>query len=279
MGARKRKRQSTDSAIADMSSQGSFESNPNTHMSTQSKDIADSQQSKRRRSSLSLVGLGLDLRNFGTAASQRPRRAAPHLPPQPVKPPNTPHSSRKSRRYGPETFLGNPSRDARRSIESEPIQSSYQEVKEDSTRREQTPERIQPVGGLLSPPETIDGTNSECTSQTAPRRSVREQRPPARSQRTAAEEDTRTKKKIKARALCAEPIEGASVTPALKSRIVRLRIPISALRELSMSFTGSFSHRQKTDDPQESSHSQKVWQQTLLTGAALTYYYRVIACR
>lgn len=269
MGAPKRKRQSTDSAITDMSSKGSFASDPTTQASTQ--------QPKRHRTAQSTAEFRFDVRDFGTAASQRSRRTAPHSPLQPVIPPNTLRSLEESKSVVVEMCHDVPSSSSGQGSEDDPPHSPNQEVKGNSRQREQTPEQSQAAAGLPSPPQTINRSNSQLSSQTPLRKSTRERRPTVRIQEAIPKEVTPTKKISKGGPVHIEAATNVSRTTIQKRRIVRLRIKTSAAQKLSMSFTGSFSHRQKSDDPPESLVSQQVGPQPLLISATLTYYDRTIA--
>lgn len=276
MGAPKRKRQSMDSAIADMSSEDSFSTQMDTQTSdystplTQQEDAANPSQAKRRRSSCITAPLGFDARDFGTAASQRPRRGAAsqtstssqmttlHNPPQ----------QRRSKRAVVDQCDGTPTADTSLMLHLLSrlppacrlhCQLPVHEMNGSFAEREQTPE--QAAAELPTPPQTLEKTNSQTAPQSL-RRSTRERRPTERAQHASAEESTPCGKRPKASAVRVTEDQGENVpaTRDRKSCIVRLRVPSASISQdpsQSMSFTGSFSHRQKCGDSQVSQTSQR----------------------
>ncbi|KAJ8106396.1 hypothetical protein OPT61_g9564 [Boeremia exigua] len=257
MAGFKHKRQSMDSAIADMSSENSFATEIVTQMSDE-EDATFSQQ-KRRKSSYSSTPAIFDTGNYGTAASQRPRRAASRLSA------NTPDSRRSVTRPDPPRPQEKNHIAAAQSQNmstSETLQISKEtippmralEVK-GSVESEQTPERDQATTALLTPPQTLEKKDSQASTQSPHRKSTRNRRPPARFQQSI-EEATPCRKRPKRSTVRGENAqETNTLTGERNSYIVRLRMPSAFVDRgpgQSMFFTESFSHRQKGSDSQES---------------------------
>lgn len=262
MGLPKRKWESMDSAIADMSSEESFSPSPETEAShhcvaiSQQESPASSHQSKRRRGSFT-APLGFRLWDFGTAASQRPRReTAPQRSPPIVTPQASPQHRKNGRRVSTDNILtAAPSNVLHDEVIS---QLSTHEVNGNDKESEQTPERNQAIVELSTPPQTVEKTNTLDTPQCSLRRSTRKSRPTERSQHALIDQITPCKKKIKASSGCAS--SDTSTTQTRKSYIVRLRVPSISHQtsDKSMSFTGSFSHRQKSDSYDSQAFRERV---------------------
>jgi hypothetical protein len=251
----KRKRESMDSAIADMSGDDSF-----TTQSTSSADDCDTQpteqedvdgqnQAKRRRSSCTPASVNSTSRDYGTAASQRPRRAAASQTQSTTVAPQTPQ--RKAKRVKtstPDQPEGTPSLETSQLTVGE-TDTHLHEVKGSHVDREQTPSGDQAPADLPTPPQTVEKTST----QTSLRRSTRERRPTQRSQRLLIEETTPCKKKIGVKRGLKNQSKEETAAESTKSCIVRLRVPSISQ---PMSFTGSFSHRQRSNENDESQASQ-----------------------
>ena len=267
MGVGKRKRQSMDSAIADMSSEDSFLTKLDTQRSdyntpiTQYDGSADSHPSKRRKSSCIILESGFSVRDYGTAASQRPRRgtACWTACPNPVPPAAT---GRKKRHKEGTINQDNGVKTSKQSRRlNGKAQSRAHEVKENHVEPEQTPSVKQAPVELPTPPQTIERTNRQTSSQSSLRRSARDRRPTAGSHQGSVEQDTPCRKPTKTSTILLGSSQGED-TPAKKDResyIVRLRLPLVSENnntEQSMSFTGSFSHRQKVNEDSQNTQEQ-----------------------
>lgn len=265
MAVAKRKRGSTDSAIADMSSEES--SAPEQDTQTDNLDIPSPQQNDEsfsqpiRRHKNSLTQLGFDIRDYETAASQRPRRGASQSSTQAYKSPTTPPSRKKFKKavskFNSLTAQKGQGLDVYHSL----LESPDLGVKATSAEREQTPEQDQTANYLPTPPRTVGKTDGQIVPQTSLRRSTRKPRPTERYKQIETAEAAPSRTKSKTISHCAEGLEEhAPATRNRKSRIVRLQLSTSVARESnsSMSFTGSFSLRHKSFDSQTShiSHSQ-----------------------
>jgi hypothetical protein len=258
MGTPKRKRQLDDSAIADMSSQGTHTAEPSIQSSVLSnltqQDEAPDSPTKRRKDSL--TQLRSDLRNFETAASRRPRRGTVSQPllEAPIS-------------LGSENLDGtsNPQACHDSNVGDDPLpQVSAWEVKgsaehhtpqrDRTSERERTPEQEPeqepeaPATPLPTPPQTVEKPSSKNLPQSSPRRSTRERRPPERYQPHQVEQTTPTRTKPRAGRLGANLKKGEPATVDQESRVVRLKIPMSETQDsdLSSSLTGSFSFRSKS---------------------------------
>lgn len=175
MGAAKRKRQSTDSAIADMSSEESFWTTPNTEMSdcntqpSQPEDSAHPHQSKRSRNSSKLQLFGSSVRDYGTAASQRPRRAAAsRMPPSTVIPQTSSRRSETTKTNTGNQLDSTPTLETRKAPRDEATtQLPAHEVNGNHAEREQTPQREQASVALPSPPQTLERINPQPLTQSS----------------------------------------------------------------------------------------------------------------
>lgn len=244
MGSSKRKRQSTDSAIADMSSEDSFiqgstqTSSQWASMSSASTSPEEENKSKRRKQSWTF-----DARDFGTAASQRPRRGASRPPTEAVGPQSLPQKSRRD-------VIG----DAATGVP----QAAPDKVNGNNEKRRQTPRRKQAQAALPTPPQTAEKSETQklSQSQASVRRSTRERRPTERSHQVSIEQESPCKQKTRgiASSVTSDRAEGTPETNKQKSRIGRLRLRSSSAQpgDSQMSFTGSFSHRQKSSQEQDS---------------------------
>ena len=243
MGSSKRKRQLTDSAIADMSSEESFTEKSQTQADSRASLSVTSEaesQTKRRKGSLTF-----DVRDFGTAASQRLRRGTPCQLPEATSAQCLPQKSRQ------------------RPIENVATttpQAACGKVNGNNEKRKQTSRRKQVPVALPTPPQTAKKPNTQSASQELVHRSTRKRQPTERLQQTSIEQETPCKQKTRASAsiVTSDQIEETPATRRRKSRVVRLH-----LRSLStqsggsqMSFTGSFSHRQKRSQEQDSQTSR-----------------------
>lgn len=252
MGTPKRKRQSPDSAIAGMSSQESLTTAPGAQssgsstLSTQKYQVSDSQVKRRKSSS---AHPGFDVGDFGTAASQRPRRrtVSQSLPQASV----LPDGEQSDDTFDQETCsipdTGN-----------EPLRRiSAQEVKGHSGRNS-TPERERAPALLHTPPQTVEKRSIRIVTQSPLRKSTRDRRPSARSQQAQTECLTPSRRKPKTAQLRVRSKVQEPETGDQKSCIVRLKLAPFVLQEpdSSMSFTDSFSFRQKSADSQNSHVSQ-----------------------
>lgn len=288
MGSTKRKRQSTDSAIADMSSEESIvvesESQATSEKATlekaiseravseraaseqaipeeaiseevvsvQANEICHFQQEEESQSKRPRRSWSFDARDFGTAASQRPRRGATGTSTAAVVPAHSPCTRSGSQ----EAFT-----DVSASTSAvEPVRERDQKVKGNNEKRRQTHRRKQAPTMLPTPPPSAEKTSSQSPSQASPRRSTRERRPPERYRQPSVEQETPCRKKTEGsiasetNKLTQEP----SVTKTLTSRVVRLRVQSPSIQNggSQMSLTGSFSFRQKGGDEQDSQTSQ-----------------------
>lgn len=249
MGSSKRKRQSTDSAIADMSSEESFATDSGTQASSeQASDYNTFSQReeegplRKRRGSW-----GFDARGFGTAASQRPRRGASRMPKAGDVPQSLPRKSEL---------------EAVKDVSPGTSQTSSDEVNGNNEKRSQTPQRKQASIAFPTPPQTAEKTHTQSPLQPSLRRSTSERRPTERSEQASIEQDSPCSKKVRVSTISttSDRSEEISATESRKSCIVRLRVASSSTRPTSsqsMSFAGSFSHRQKSSDEQDSQVSQE----------------------
>lgn len=258
MGTPKRKRQLEDSAIADMSSQGTHTAEPSTQSSGLSnltrQDEAQDSPTKRRKDSL--TQLRSDPRNFETAASLRLRRRTVS---QPLL--EAPISLSSECPDG----ASNPQACDDSNVGDDPLQQvSAWEVKgsaEHHTReleRDRTPERERtpeqepeaPATPLPTPPQTVEKLSTGNLPQSSPRRSTRERRPPERYQPHQVEQTTPTRKRPRAGRLVANLKRGEPAIANQESRMVRLKIPMSETQDsdLSTSLTGSLSFRSRSVD-------------------------------
>lgn len=257
MGTPKRKRQFEDSAIAGMSSQGTHNAEPSTQSSSLSSptqhDEAPTSPTKKRKDSL--TQLRSDPRNFGTAASQRPRRGT--LSQTLLEAPTS---------LGSENFDGtsNPQACRDSNVGDDPLrQVSAWEVKGNAEHHERERDRTLEqeqvlVTPLPAPPKTVERLGTKNLAQSSPRRSTRERRHPDRYQPHQVEATTPTKKKPRAGRLGANLKKGKPATVEQEFHIVRLRIPMSVTHESdpSTSLSGSFSFRSKSADPPDTQASQ-----------------------
>ena len=257
MATPKRKRQLEDSAIADMSSQGTHTTEPNTQSSGLSnlaqQDEAPDSPTKRRKDSLrQLVS---DKRNFETAASLRPRRrtVSQSLLQKPGRE-NVDGASNPQTCHDP-----NVCDDPLPQVSALEVKGSAEHHRPERDRtpeRERTPEQEQvPATPLPTPPQTAEKLSTENLPQSSPRRSTRERRPPERYQRQQEQVTTPTRRKPRAGRLGANLKKGKPTTVDQEPRIVRLKIPMSATQDSdqSTSFTSSFSLRSKSvDSPNQS---------------------------
>lgn len=241
MGASKRKRQSPDSAIADMSSEDSLTEESHTQASTLSTSVTSREEItfKRHRGSFDF-----DVRDFETAASQRPRRGASRQPTETIAGQSLPQQSRQ--RSINEVAAAAP-------------QATSGQGNGNNENPIQTPQRKQASFSLPTPPQTAEMSNTRTLPQGLLRRSTCERRPTERSQQRVAEQETPCKQTIKesASTVNSEQVEGTLVTQKRKSRIVRLRLYSlpSQPGSSQMSLTGSCSYRQKSSQEQLSQSS------------------------
>jgi hypothetical protein len=242
----KRKRQSTDSAIADMSSEDSFTGKSQPQEDSQrastlsiSSTSEEESQFKRRRGSWTP-----DMRDFGTAASQRPRRGASRQPTEAIFTPSLPQKSR---------------REAAKEVATGISEAAPDKVNGNNETRRQTPRRKHAPIALPTPPQTAEKSNTQAASQLSLRRSNRERRLTERSQQPSIEQETPCRQKTRASAssVISDRIEGTPAGKNRKSRIVRLRLRSFSTQSggSQMSFTGSFSHRQKSSQEQDTQAS------------------------
>lgn len=269
MGAVKRKRVSTDSAIADMSGEDSFSTTINTLTSdyntqlTETETSPNSHRSKRHRSSSVIQSLGSNARDYGTAASQRPRRgAALQVQPSIATPQISRRRSQSRQKYAPHQS------DAM-TIPKAPVDESDTRLpahEVNASNAEQTPQRSRAPAALPTPPQTIEKINTRATPEPSLRRSIRERRPTERSQQLAVEQVTPCRKISRSRPAQRPHNRGEEPKPTenLKTCIVRLRVPSISQEHRSgqsMSITGSFSHRQKSIDDIENYGTQATQEQ------------------
>ncbi|KZM26093.1 hypothetical protein ST47_g2755 [Ascochyta rabiei] len=208
MGSQKRKRESMDSAIADMSSDDSSLSNsgsPFGNSGTQLTEVSsmEDSQSKRVKSNRSAETFSLSIRDYGTAASQRPRRgASPQLLPANPEPSTPPKQNKSLRRriagqLGDKLSTAASQAPADKAIER--VHMHMHEVNGNNAEHEQTPQQDQSFTELPTPPQTVKKTNTQAIPQSSLRRSTRERRPTECSQQPLDEEITprakRTNKK------------------------------------------------------------------------------------
>lgn len=270
MGAAKRKRQSTDSAIADMSSEESFWTTPNTEMSdcntqpSQPEDSAHPHQSKRSRNSSKLQLFGSSVRDYGTAASQRPRRAAAsRMPPSTVIPQTSSRRSETTKTNTGNQLDSTPTLETRKAPRDEATtQLPAHEVNGNHAEREQTPQREQASVALPSPPQTLERINPQPLTQSSLRRSGRERRPTERLRQLPLQQVTPCRKRSNADTVHKSDIQGEDkrLTENRQTYIVRLRLPSRPDEHTSrhsMSFTGSFSHRLKSSSDYGSQATQE----------------------
>ena len=259
-----------DSAIADMSTEDSFSTELGTQTSdynapvTQPDAIGDFCPSKRRRSSCMITQLGFDVRDFGTAASQRPRRGATSQTPVSIALPQTP--TRKRKRGAKE--ISNHSSDTvtprggQRLNGETTSQLPAHEVNRNNVEREQTSLLGQAPIKLATPPQTTEKTNIQSAPISSLRRSTREQPPTERSQQlSTSEQITSCRKTTKTSTICIDRNQGEGTPPAQnrESYLVCLRLPPASEKDNTgqpMSFIGSFSHRRKGGDSSQTSQQQ-----------------------
>jgi hypothetical protein len=249
MGSSKRKRQSTDSAIADMSSGESCTEESQTQaISQQASTLGASvfqdeeSQPKRHRG-----GWTFDVRDFGTAASQRPRRGTA--------------SKQRTEAVVPQSLPQEGTREVDKVFPTGTQQAVSDEVNGNNEKRRQTPRRKrQAPAALPTPPQTAEKNNSQSLPQESLRRSTRERRPTERSRQASIQQESPCKKKTRGSTVSAtidrsgEP----SATVNQRSCLVRLRVRSSSTQPAGgqMSFTGSFSHRQRSSQEQDSQPSR-----------------------
>ncbi|XPS68807.1 hypothetical protein M3J09_001089 [Ascochyta lentis] len=270
MDSQKRKRESMDSAIADMSSDDSLSSNPEIPVSDSSTQLTEvssveEPQSKRRKSNPTAVTFSLSSHDYGTAASQRPRRgAAPHVLPANRQPLILSKKTRPCKKRTADELNDKLSIEASQVFADEATAQMHTHGVNGNAEREQTPQQDQAPTGLPTPPQTVEKTNIQSTPQSSLRRSTRERRPTERL-KLLDEEASPCSKRARAKPQ-REPSNRSEDTLPVeehKSCIVRLRIP-PALRseetEQLMSFTSSFSHRQKKSDDNGTLESRELSQ-------------------
>src|SRR5690242_9698731 len=260
MGNSKRKRVSMDSAIADMSGEGSTSTASNTQGDTQHEHVPRSQHMDRISSGHFTDTLGFSFLDFGTAASQRSRREAASRTAPP--PPTFEEPPQKRRRVVKDISHNMPAAGA--SQKQKPVEdvvppAPASEVKGKPVEREQTPEQIH--AGLPSPPPTLVRTIFESPPQLSLRRSARDRRPTKRLQESSIEEPSPCKEKSRTKTVGVTESR-KETNDNCKSCIVRLRVPLAAIVQqqgASMSLAGSFSHRSKVGDSdlKESQVSEK----------------------
>lgn len=246
MGSSKRKRQSTDSAIADMSSKELFTEESQTRAISQNSSSLssivtseDESQFKRRKKTLPF-----DVRNFRTAASQRPRSGTPERLPKVATSQCLPQKSRQK---------------PVEQVATATQQAACGKVNGNNENRRQKPRRKQVPIALPTPPQTAEMSITQAASQFFLRRSTRETRPTERFQQASIEQETPCKQQTRGSAsiVTSDQIGRTPATLKGKSRIVRLRLRslLTQSGGSQMSFTGSFSHLQKSNQEQDSQTS------------------------
>ncbi|KAF3033624.1 hypothetical protein E8E12_002666 [Didymella heteroderae] len=127
-------------------------------------------------------------------------------------------------------------------------------------KRRQTPPRKQAPTALSTPSQMAEKTDTQTPSQVSLRRSTRERRLTEHSQPASIEQETPCRQKTsgKASSVTSDPIEESPATNNRKSRVVRLRLHSLSTHpgDDQMSFTGSFSHRQKSSQEPDSQASR-----------------------
>ncbi|KAJ4984405.1 hypothetical protein SVAN01_10112 [Stagonosporopsis vannaccii] len=246
MCASKRKWQSTDSAIADMSGEDLTSIERNIQNANQQEHAIGSQQANRCSSGCSTETLGLKARDFGTAASLRPCRS--QTTPSPIAPKEAPQKRRKVVKDDSNDM---PAAGASQEPDKEVAPLSLaSEVKETPVEREITPDQDKAVAALPSPPKTLEKTILRSPLQLSLRRSARDRRPIEHLQDFSIEAATPCKKKPRKKTVGLTESQKETVRDR-KSCIVRLRVPLAVIAQQqgqSMSLTGSFSLRRKGSD-------------------------------
>jgi hypothetical protein len=267
MGVTKRKRVSMDSAIADMSSESSCTGESGISFgdfntkSTESDCAVVEGQFKRRKSSHTAAPFGLTFRDFGTAASQRPRRANVSQALSKIAMPQMPQTRAKgSKNHMSEGIDNTTTVKSLQALHEGKAQLFVQEVNGNNVQRTQTSLQDQAPIEFSTPPRTVEKTDTQVTPKSNIRRSTRERRPTERLRQRLLEQATPTRRKHRVETVCKKFNRGEN--SKIRNRepcIVCLKIPtISKQHETqhSMSFTNSSIHRQKNSDEHASQASQ-----------------------